>query len=484
MRILFASSEAYPLSKTGGLGDVSASLPAAIRRRRQDIRLVMPAYPRAVSRLAEPVRLPGPADAPWSLIQGLLPGTRLPVYLVDWPVFFERDGDPYRASNGLDWPDNAQRFAAFSQAVATLARNHAALDWQPEILHLNDWQTGLVPIYLRNHQIRPRTLFTIHNLAYQGIFPASFRKELAIPDDLWHPEGLEFYAQISFMKGGLLFSDLITTVSPNYAREIQTLEAGMGLDGVLRKRAAQLHGILNGIDVREWDPERDGHLQHHYSAENLAGKLRNKEALQDELNLPRRPDLPLIGHVGRMVAQKGIDLLLEACVPFLASGRMQLALVGSGNREYEAAAVALARAYPAYCATAITYNEGLAHRVEAGADMFLMPSRFEPCGLNQMYSLRYGTPPIVHFTGGLADTVVDATPITLANQLATGFTFHPANTLMLTAALERALALYHEPGQERWRAMIQRGMQLDFSWNQSSGAYLDLYRALLEGSQP
>ncbi|AGA34447.1 Glycogen synthase, ADP-glucose transglucosylase [Thioalkalivibrio nitratireducens DSM 14787] len=478
MRILFASSEAFPLAKTGGLGDVSSSLPAALKRQRQDVRLVLPAYPRAVSRLADPTRLPGPASAPWSLIQGYLPGTSVMVYLVDWPMYFQRDGDPYRATDGSDWPDNAHRFAAFAQAVAAISVDEAQLDWAPEILHVNDWQTGLVPVLLRHHPRRPPTLFTIHNLAYQGLFPGELRHQLGLPEDLWHWEALEFHGQLSFMKGGLVFSDAITTVSPTYAREIQTPLAGMGLDGVLRARSARLHGILNGVDYSEWNPERDGYLTAHYHADNLEGKAANKASLQEELQLPVRPDLPLLGHVGRMVVQKGIDLLLEACEPFLAERRMQLALVGSGDHIFEESARALARAHPDYCSVVITYNEGLAHQLEAGSDAFLMPSRFEPCGLNQMYSLRYGTPPIVHATGGLADTVIDANPATLDDGTATGFCFMPATAAALGEAIERVLTLFGEPGQERWQTMIRKGMARDFGWSQSSAAYLELYRDL------
>lgn len=478
MRILFASSEAHPLMKTGGLGDVSASLPAAIRRKRQDIRVVIPAYPGAIQRM-EATALPAPEGVPWTLLQGELPGTSVPVYLLDWPVFFRRDGNPYQAANGQDWPDNAHRFHAFSRVIATLALNQAGLDWQPDIVHLNDWQTGLAPVFLRDAPERPATVFTIHNLAYQGLFHQNFLTELGLPAALWHPDALEFYGQLSFMKGGLLYSDAITAVSPTYALEIQTPEFGMGLDGVLRARNRTLYGILNGIDTQEWNPARDPFLAAAYTAEHLEAKAVNKRALQDELQLAPEPDLPLIGHVGRMVAQKGTDLILEACAPFLAAGRIQLALIGSGHRELEQTAQALAKAYPHACATVIGYDEGLAHRIEAGADAFLMPSRFEPCGLNQMYSLRYGTPPIVHATGGLADTVIDATPFTLAQNTANGFSFHPATTLALTATLERVLALYHEPGRKRWQALMRRGMALDFSWNQSSKAYLELYRGLL-----
>lgn len=481
MRILFASSEAFPLMKTGGLGDVSGSLPAALERRRQDVRLVLPGYPQAVDRLVKPVRRPGPPGVTWSLIEGRLPGTPVPVYLIDWPAHFQREGDPYRSAGGNDWPDNPQRFAAFSRAVATLALDAAGLDWAPQILHLNDWQTGLVPVFLRDAPQRPATLFTIHNLAYQGLFPAETRQVLGLAEDLWNMEALEFHGRLSFMKGGLVFADRITTVSPTYAREIQTPEMGMGLDGLLRARAEHLHGILNGIDYDEWNPEADPHLAAAYSLRDLGGKADNKAALQRELGLPIRPDLPLLGHVGRMVEQKGIDLLLQACAPLLAAGRIQLALVGSGSREFEANALHLAEAHPDACSVVIAYNEGLAHRVEAGSDAFLMPSRFEPCGLNQMYSLRYGTPPIVHATGGLADTVIDANPATLADGTANGFCFLPDDVAALTTALERALALFAQPGQAHWQTMVRNGMNCDHRWSQSSAAYLDLYRELRPG---
>ncbi|WP_018141911.1 glycogen synthase GlgA [Thioalkalivibrio sp. ALJ7] len=479
MRILFASSEAYGLVKTGGLADVSASLPAALRRRRQDVRLVVPAYPEACRNLVNASVRPGPEDAPWQIIEGQLPGTRLTVYLIDWPEYFQRAGNPYSASNGMDWPDNAQRFAGFARAIVALARDEAGLDWTPELVHLNDWQTGLVPLLLdpeRTGVERPHTIFTIHNLAYQGLFPASTLNELNLPADLWHPEALEFHDQLSFMKAGLVFADVVTTVSPTYAQEIQEPASGMGLDGVLRARSADLHGILNGVDYRDWDPSRDRHIAVRYSADDLAGKAANKAALQTRLGLDVNPDIPLLGHVGRMVEQKGVDLLHAACTPLLEAGHIQLALVGSGQKDLEHATGALARAYPGRVGVHIGYDEPLAHQIEAGADLFLMPSRFEPCGLNQLYSLRYGTPPVVHATGGLADTVVDATPEHLDDGSATGFSFTPDSVSALGQALERALGLYTARADGRWEQLIRNGMNQDFGWTASADAYLALYR--------
>lgn len=480
MRILFASSEAFPLIKTGGLGDISASLPAALTQRGQDVRLVLPGYPVAQERLLHPRRIPGPRQASWSLIEGILPGVSpaVTVWLVDWPVHFQRSGDPYRTPEGQDWPDNAERFAAFARVIAALGAGQAGVDWVPDLLHLNDWQTGLVPVYALEHAHRPPTLFTIHNLAYQGIFPGSTRFALGIPAHLWQMQGLEYHGQLSFMKAGLTLSNIITTVSPTYAQEIQQDEPGMGLAGILRQRAHDLHGILNGVDYREWNPANDPHLPHAYDADHPQGKRQIKAHLQQELQLPERDDLPLLGYVGRMVDQKGIDLLLEACTPLLRDGRVQLVIVGSGQKNHEKAALALQTAYPEACRTLIAYNEGLAHRVEAGADAFLMPSRFEPCGMNQLYSLRYGTPPIVHATGGLQDTVVDTTAATLASGTATGFTFRPATAQALLATIERALELFQQPGQAQWQDLMRTGMTRDFGWERSAQQYLELYQTL------
>jgi starch synthase len=480
VKILFASSEAQPLIKTGGLADVSGALPAALRRLRHDARLMIPAYPvalqraRGLERVAS-IEVPGAAE-PVNVLLGQLPNAKLPVYLIDSPAHFMRAGDPYRASNGQDWQDNAQRFAVFSRAIALLCE--AGLDWVPDIVHCNDWQTGLAPALLALRAERPRTVFTIHNMAYQGLFPASTVQELSLPPELWTSAGLEFYGMLSFIKGGIAYADHLTTVSPSYAAEIRTPAFGYGLEGLLNYRAGALSGILNGIDTKTWDPQTDRLLVHHYGREDFAGKWLGKQLLQEQLGLNVDGEAPLLGHIGRMVEQKGIDLILEACDDLLAGEDVQLALLGSGEARFEDAARALADKYPGRCGLRIGYDEALAHQIEAGADLFLMPSRFEPCGLNQMYSLRYGTLPVVRRTGGLSDTVVDTNALTLADGSATGFVFEPATPLGLRSAIERALEVYAD--QSLWQTLMRRGMEQDFSWEQSARQYLALYRELLD----
>jgi starch synthase len=479
MKILFASSEVYPLIKTGGLADVSGSLPRAIRNLRHDIRVVLPAYRGVAAKAGKfktvaSLQLPGASDTV-RVLQGRLPGTTVTLYLVDAPAHFDREGGPYSAPQGGDWPDNDQRFALFARAVCALALDRADLDWAPELVHCNDWQTGLVPALLSLEAARPATLFTIHNLAYQGLFPATALEELQLPPAWWQMDGLEFYDQLSFLKGGLVFADWISTVSPSYAREIQTAEYGCGLEGLLAARADRLSGILNGVDYRDWSPCNDPHLAHPYSVRRQAGKALNKRVLQEEFGLPAR-DVPVLGHVGRLVEQKGIDLLLEA-LPELLARDLQLVILGSGHAALEQALLAVQAAHPEQVGVRIGYSEPLAHRLEAGADLFLMPSRFEPCGLNQLYSLRYGTVPLVRRTGGLADSVVDASPANLAAGTATGFLFAEASAAALQEAIERALTLYGEP--EQWRQLITRGMQQDFSWTRSARRYLALYQNLV-----
>jgi starch synthase len=487
MKLLFATSEAKPLVKTGGLGDVSASLPVALRRLRQDARLIMPAYRSAkdkvgATRHVADLSLPG-APEPVRILEGLLPGSRLPVYLVDSPTHFDRVGDPYRASDGRDWQDNAARFGLFCRAVSAIALGESELGWQPQIVHCNDWQTGLVPALLAPHTQRPATVFTIHNLAYQGLFPPATLQELALPASLWAADGLEFWGNLSFIKGGLGFADRLTTVSPTYAEEIQTPAFGCGLDGLLRYRSDVLTGILNGIDVREWDPSRDTRIARRYAAGTLEVKGANKQVLQRRLGLEERPELPLLGHIGRLVSQKGADLILSAAPSFLAKERAQLAVLGSGDPQLEAGLRALAGSHPGRCGVHIGYDEELAHLIEAGADVFLMPSRFEPCGLNQMYSLRYGTPPIARRTGGLADTIIDTDAESLRAGTATGFLFDEASSEALAEAIEWALVLFRDPPM--WETLQQRGMAIDFSWERSARSYLELYReAVAEREHP
>ena len=476
-KILFVASEAHPLIKTGGLADIIGSLPAALAARGADVRLLLPAYHDAVARAGplEPVAhifLPGLAHSV-TLLEGVLPGTPVITWLVDFPPAYDRPGNPYLNAYGHPWHDNAARYALLARVAVRLAFGTAGLKWRPEVVHCHDWQTGLVPALLAQEAKRPATVFTIHNLAYQGLFPHETFAALGLPASLWSHEALEFHGQLSFIKGGLAFADRLTTVSPTYAREIQTPEFGDGLDGLLRHRADRLTGILNGIDGDIWNPARDPLLAEHYSARRLPGKLANKLALQNALGLPKRAAAPLIGMVGRLVHQKGIDLVLEA-LPALMQRPVQMAVLGSGESSFENALRAQAEQHPGQLAVRIGYDEALAHNIEAGADMFLMPSRFEPCGLNQLYSLRYGTVPIVRQVGGLADTVVDATEKNLKAGNATGIVFRDASSDGLIAAVDRALVLFHN--QRRWKRMMLAGMRQDFTWRHSAAEYLRLYK--------
>ncbi|MFA7387629.1 MAG: glycogen synthase GlgA [Thiohalobacteraceae bacterium] len=476
MKILFASSEAHPLVKTGGLADVSGALPKALHELDQDIRLVLPAYQALLARAGRlteiaSLQLPG-NSAPVRVLQGRLPDTRIPIYLIDAPRCFDRPGNPYTGPDGNDWPDNAQRFATFGRAIVALAMDRAGLGWRPDLVHCNDWQTGLAPALLSLESDRPATLFTVHNLAYQGLFDWATFQALELPYAWWSMYALEFHGKLSFMKGGLTFADRLTTVSPTYAEEIRTPAYGCGLEGLLQHRAGHLTGILNGVDYGVWDPATDPLLEHHFSRRSLKGKAANKQALQIAFGLPAAPRLPLFAHVGRLVEQKGIDLVLDL-LPELMQRPLQLAMLGSGQQDLETALAEAQALHPDHLGLHIGYDETLAHRIEAGADAFLMPSRFEPCGLNQLYSLRYGTLPIVRRTGGLADTVVDATPAHLDAGSATGFVFEAATPEALLGAIDRALALYAQTSA--WNRAVKTAMDQDYSWKRSAQAYLALY---------
>ena len=475
-RILFAASEAFPLIKTGGLGDVAGSLPRALLGLKQDVRLILPAYTDVPGRAG---RLKTVAEFPLRhhtirLLAGTLPGSRVPLYLVDCPALFDRPGNPYLAADGQPWPDNAWRYTLFAEAVTRLANNQLGLDWQPDLVHCNDWQTGLIPALLSRQTQRPATVFTIHNLAYQGLFNFQTFQDLGLPADLWHLDALEYHGQLSFIKGGLVFADRINTVSPAYAREIQTPEFGCGLDGLLRHRQAALSGILNGIDTKEWNPGTDPFLAQTYNRRSLASKAVNKSALQQNLGLQLNADVLLIGFVGRLVEQKGVDILLDGLEKILTLP-IQLALLGSGDNRFETAFLNTAELHPDTVAVKIGYSESLAHQIEAGADVFLMPSRFEPCGLNQMYSMHYGTPPVVRSVGGLADTVTDSNATNLAAKTATGFVFSGDKGNDLYQTLARACDLY--PDKSQWKTIQLAGMGHDFSWQNSAQEYLKLYNA-------
>jgi starch synthase len=468
MKVLFVASEAFPLMKTGGLGDVCGALPPALRTLECDVRVLLPGYRDAIAQAGKlkPVArltLP-PLPAPVTLLEGELPGTRVPVWFIDFPPAYDRPGHPYHDQHGNPWPDNAARFALLARVATAIARRQGGLRWQPDIVHCHDWQTGLVPALLAREPQRPATVFTIHNLAYQGVFPAAMLGALGLPSSLWSFEALEFHGQLSFIKGGLAFADWITTVSPTYAREIQTPEQGHGLDGLLRYRSERLLGILNGVDTKIWNPMRDEFLAARYSARSLQAKSRNKRALQKELDLKIDAKPMLIGTVGRLVHQKGIDLTIEA-LPQLMQQPIQFVTLGTGERALERALRAATARHAGQCAAMVGYDEALAHRIIAGADAFLMPSRFEPCGLSQLYSLRYGTVPIVRRVGGLADTVSDGK---------TGIAFEADDAQALADSVARAHALYRQ--RAAWRKLMCAGMRQDFSWRHSAREYLRLYR--------
>jgi len=479
-RILFVSSEAHPLIKTGGLADVSGSLPPVLEALGEDVRLLLPAY-RSVLQ-AQPdlpiistLTLPGSA-LPVHVREGHLPGSTLPVWLVDAPHLFDREGGPYQDAHGHDWHDNAARFGLFCRAAVELAQDRAGLDWRADVVHCNDWQTGLIPPLLAREEHRPGTLFTIHNMAYQGRFSYADFVALGLPGHLWHWQAMEFYDQLNFLKGGLVFADWISTVSPSYAQEIQSADFAYGLEGVLQQRSDRLRGILNGVDYQIWDPALDPLIPHPYSADHPEGKAQNKAALQAHFGLPQRAGTPLLGLVGRLVEQKGIDLVLAALPELLTHEDLQLILLGTGTDHFEHACRELAAQHPDKVAAFIGYDEALAHLIEAGADLFLMPSRFEPCGLNQIYSLRYGAVPIVRRTGGLADTVVHASDENLANGTATGLAFTDPSHHALGGAIRQALELYrHTP---TWQALRRNGMSQDFSWEQSARQYQALYQQI------
>lgn len=478
MRVLFVTSEAYPLAKTGGLADVSRSLPMALATRGIDVRILMPAYPRAMTRIEKSrivTRIPemiGVDDG--VLIEGKMPDADIPVYLADSPTLYRRPGGLYQDENGAVWPDNARRFAYLSHAAAWLAQDKARLSWQPDIVHANDWHTGLLPLILKMCDgPKPSTIFTTHNMAFQGNFDAAVLDHIGIPHQHYTSGEIEFYGQLSYLKAGLTFADRVTTVSPNYAKEILTPEYGFGLEGVLQSRGQDFIGILNGIDPTLWDPSVDANLAHTYHAGNIAGKHACKAALQREVGLAVSAETPLIGYVSRLTHQKMADIVADI-LPWIAEQDAHFVLVGEGDPAMEAAFLEAQDHFPQNVSVYIGYGEPLAHRLQAGCDILLAPARFEPCGLTQLYALRYGTLPVVRRTGGLADTVIDANAETLSQRTATGFVFDQPEKAELIGALTRALDLYREPLS--WRRMQTYAMSLDFSWDASAAQYIALYR--------
>ncbi|MDB6112226.1 MAG: glycogen/starch synthase [Pedosphaera sp.] len=478
MRILLGSSEVHPYSKTGGLADMVGALAKALDHAGHEVGVVTPLYWGIRERFPAIKKLDWHMDLPlgprqvlgevWTL--SLSPKST--IYFIDQPAFFQRAGIYQKA--GVDYPDNAERFIYFSKAIVHLARY---LPWEPELVHLNDWQTGLVPLLIQHQKLkegwgsRPRTCFTIHNLAYQGVFPAEQYALTNLPPDYFNLNGVEFHSMLNCVKAGIAYGDVVTTVSPRYAREITTPEFGCGLDGLLRKRQASLFGILNGVDYEEWNTTRNPSLPHLYSLRSLAGKEQDKLELQKELGLPVDASIPLFGSITRLADQKGVDIQLGALEEMLSS-QIQFVLLGSGSPAYEKAYQGLARRYPDKVAVRIGFNQGLSHRIEAGGDFYLMPSRFEPCGLNQMYSLRYGTIPIVRVTGGLDDSVID---ITEDPKQANGIKFTEYSARALAKSMRKALVLYGEP--KLLRHYRQNAMSADFSWERAVEQYLKVYQA-------
>jgi starch synthase len=479
MKILLASSEVHPYSKSGGLADMVGALAKALGRAGHQVGVVTPLYRGVRERAANIGRFAWDMDVPlgrgreraevWTVEHS--PGVT--VYFVEQPVYFDRPA--LYTENGIDYADNAERFIFFSKCVVHLARY---LPWQPEVVHVHDWQTGLVPIMMLHQKLTegwgrvPRSCFTIHNLAYQGAFHRSAYDLTNLPLDYFNPNGLEFHSFLNCVKAGIVYGDTITTVSPRYAREITTEQFGCGLDGTLRSRGDALRGILNGVDYEEWNTEHNPHLIKPYNERNFDGKRANKLALQREFQLPERADVPLFGNITRLADQKGVDIQLGALEEMLAAD-IQFVLLGSGSPEYELAYQRLTRRFPGKASVKIGFDQGLSHRIEAGADFFLMPSRYEPCGLNQMYSLRYGTIPIVRITGGLDDSVTDAAE---DSDEADGIKFGEYSVRALAKGMRKAMVLFNNP--ELLTFYRENGMRVDFSWDRTAAEYVKAYQRL------
>lgn len=488
LRILFVSSEAHPLIKTGGLADVSGSLPAALRDQGEDVRLLIPGYPSVMKKLQDQSKVLELQDLPYvgraSLVLGKMPDTGIDVLAIDCPSLYQRAGNPYLDTTGRDWEDNPVRFGVLSMVAARLGCSDSPLqDWIPDIVQCNDWQTGLTPAYMQFHvrarpeALRARCVFGIHNLAFQGSFPQEWVARLALPPDSYQMQGLEYYGQMSFLKAGVFYCDALVTVSPTYAREIQTPEFGFGMQGLLAERGHEIHGILNGIDVDEWNPAADVHLNQAYDADTLTAKQAVKRALQLQQGLQAVPQRPLLGVVSRLTHQKGLDMLLSIADALITEQQCQLVLLGGGEAALEQGFRALAQRHPESVSVSIGYNEALSHQIMAGADIFVMPSRFEPCGLNQMYGMRYGTPPVVNRTGGLADSIIDTNSASLQAQTATGFVMDAANTTELYNTLRRAINYFHD--RTTWQHIQQNGMRRNLGWKRSAQEYINIYQSIV-----
>ncbi len=473
-RVLSVASEYVPLVKTGGLADVAGALPGALAGQGWDMRTLLPAYPGLIDKAHATEEVWSHLDlfgGPGRVLMGQVGGNA--VLLLDAPHLYDRAGGPY--GNPKDYPDNAQRFAALSWVGARIAIDGLSDGWVPDVLHCHDWQSGFAPAYLRfSGDKRVKSVMTIHNIAFQGNASAALLGELRLPFEAFNSDALEYWGHLSSLKAGLATADVITTVSPTYAAELMRGDFGMGMQGLLAYRAADLTGILNGIDEDVWNPETDTEIAHRYSKTSLAKKAPNRAALTAEFGLTGI-DGPLAIVVSRLTDQKGIDLIVECATDFVAMGG-GLAILGSGEAHLEQALKDLVKAHPGKIGLRIGYDEALAHRMFAGGDAVLVPSRFEPCGLTQLYGLRYGCVPVVALTGGLADTVIDANPMAQQAKVATGVQFHPVDALAFGQALRRLVDLHEN--SKNWSAMQKRGMSQALGWDTSAATYAQLYESL------
>jgi starch synthase len=481
LRVVIVASEVVPFAKTGGLADVTGALPIALDRLGHQVSVIMPRYPsieravRSLERVHDHLAIPMGSQTEAGTIWTAKLTPRIPVYFIEHRAYFQREG-LYATSTG-DYPDNAQRFAFFAKAALQACQD---LKLQPDILHCHDWQAALIPAYLKT--VLPHdaawastsSLLTIHNISYQGLFPPEVMGFLQLPSDTYSPDGIEFYGRVNYLKAGIVYADLINTVSRRHSEEIQTAEFGCGLEGILRYRAQDVYGIVNGIDERAWNPARDRLIAARYSVTNPSAKQVCKRDLLTIFGLsPELMNAPVVGMISRLVDQKGFDLIESTAHRMLALD-LGLVVLGMGEARYETMLRQLRERYPGRVGVTIGFDESLAHKIEAGSDMLLIPSRFEPCGLNQMYSLRYGTVPVVRATGGLDDTVE---AYDQGSDRGNGFKFAPYDTDALLATLQQALRLYHE--RSTWDRLVRRGMQADFSWMKSAQAYAGLYAAAL-----
>ncbi|HEV7309875.1 glycogen synthase GlgA [Ensifer sp.] len=477
MNVLSVASEVYPLIKTGGLADVVGALPAALLPHGVKTRTLVPGYPAVLQKLKKKKKV-GSFDNlfgnPATVLAAEIDG--LDLLILDQPALYNRDGGPYVDATGLDYADNFRRFAALSLAAAEIAAGDIVPGFKPDIVHVHDWQTALTPVYMRfGRAAATPTVMTIHNIAFQGQFGASVFPELALPPEAFSMQFVEYYGDVGFLKGGMQTANAITTVSPSYAQEILTPEFGMGLEGLLKSRVADLSGIVNGIDADVWNPQTDPHIAQTFSATSLKQRVLNRRALEERFGL-EKGDGPIFCVVSRLTWQKGMDLVAEVADELVALGA-RLVVLGSGDAALEGALLAAASRHRGHIGMVTGYNEPLSHLMQAGSDAILIPSRFEPCGLTQLYGLRYGCVPVVARTGGLADTIIDANEAGLAAKVATGFQFTPVNGDGLRLAIRRVLRAYSEP--KVWSKIQTQGMKSDVSWATSAERYVSLYSGLL-----